>query len=115
MEEISKKSYEISRFNNEIILYLFQRNIFDEKWLKEIKSVTLVYLRLKMNKKDLDNAQKLQEIYLLLQEICIKNGGNIHKLSTDNKGIIILLTFGILSGSSGCNELKGTLSSLELS
>ena len=115
LEEISKKSYEISRFNNEIILYLFQRNIFDEKWLKEIKSVTLVYLRLKMNKKDLDNAQKLQEIYLLLQEICIKNGGNIHKLSTDNKGIIILLTFGILSGSSGCNELKGTLSSLELS
>ena len=115
LEEISKNSYEISRFNHDIIFYLLQRNIFDEKWLKEIKNVTMVYLRLKMNKKDLDNPDKLQEIYLLIQEICIKNGGNIHKLSTDNKGILIQLTFGILSTSSGNNELKGTLSCIELS
>ena len=115
LEEISMKSYEISRFNHDVIFYLFQRNIFDEKWLKEIKSVTLVYLRLKMNKKDFDNPSKLQQIYLVIQEICIKNGGNIHKLSTDEQGIFILLTFGISSISSGYNELKGTLSSIELS
>ena len=115
LEEISMKSYEINKFNHEIIFYLFQRNIFDEKWLKEIKNVTLVYIRLKTNKKDLDNPSKLQQIYLLLQEICLKNGGNIHKITTDNKGILILLTFGILSSSSGCNELKGTVSSIELS
>ena len=114
LEEISMKSYEINKFNNDIIFYLFQRNIFDEKWLKEIKNVTLVYTRLKMNKKDLDNPSKLQQIYLLLQEICLKNGGNIHKITTDNKGILILLTFGILSSSSGCNELKGAVSSIEL-
>ena len=115
LEEISMKSYEISRFNHDVIFYLFQRNIFDEKWLKEIKSVTIVYLRLKMNKKDFDNPSKIQQIYLVIQETCIKNGGNIHKLSTDEKGILILLTFGILSISSGFNELKGTLSSIELS
>ena len=115
LEEISMNSYKISRFNHDIIFFLFQRNIFDEKWLKEIKGITLVLLRLKMNRKDLDNPNKLQQIYLLFQEICIKNGGNIHKLTTDNKGILILLTFGILAISSGCNELKGTLSSIELS
>ena len=115
LEEISMNSNEISRFNHDIIFFLFQRNIFDEKWLKEIKNVTLIYLRLKMNKKDLDNPQKLQHIYLIIQEICIKNGGNIHKLTTDNKGLLIQLTFGILSTSSEFNELKGTLSSIELS
>ena len=115
LEEISQKSYDISRFNHDVIFYLFQRNIFDEKWLKEIKSVTLVYLRLKMNRKDLDDPSKLQQIYLLLLEICNKNGGNIHKLATDDKGVLVLLTFGISSISSGYNELKGTLSSIELS
>ena len=114
LEEISMNSNEISRFNHDIIFYLLQRNIFDEKWLKEIKSVTMIYLRLKMNKKDSDNPQKLQQIYLIIQEICIKNGGNIHKLTTDNKGLLIQLTFGILSTSSEFNELKGTLSSIEL-
>ena len=64
LEEISMKYNEISRFNHDIIIYLLQRNIFDEKWLKEIKNVTLVYLRLKMNKKDFDNPSKLQQIYL---------------------------------------------------
>ena len=115
LEDISMKSYEISRFNHDVIFYLFQRNIFDEKWLKEIKSVTMIYLRLKMNKKDLDNPSKLQEIYLVIQDICNKNGGNIHKISTDDKGILILLTFGISQISSGYNELKGTLSCIELS
>ena len=115
LEEISMNSSRISRFNHDIIYFLFQRNIFDEKWLKEIKGITIVLLRLKMNKKDLDSPSKLQEIYILFQEICIKNGGNIHKLTIDNKGILFLLTFGILSKSSGCNELKGTLSSIELS
>ena len=115
LEEISMNSNEINRFNHDIIFYLFQRNIFDEKWLKEIKNVTMIYLRLKMNPKDLDNPQKLQQIYLLLQEISTKNGGNIHKLTIDNKGLLIQLTFGILSASSEYNELKGTLSCIELS
>ena len=115
LEEISMKYNEISRFNHDIIIYLLQRNIFDEKWLKEIKNVTLVYFRLKMNQKDFDSPSKLQEIFLLVQELCIKNGGNIHKISHDEKGIFILLTFGISRISSGYNELKGTLTSIELS
>ena len=115
LEEISMKYNEISRFNHDIIIYLLQRNIFDEKWLKEIKNVTLVYFRLKMNQKDFVSPSKLQEIFLLVQELCIKNGGNIHKISHDEKGIFILLTFGISRISSGYNELKGTLTSIELS
>ena len=113
LEQIALNNHKFIKFSHDII-FLFQRNIFDEKWLKEIKNVTLLFCRLKMNQKDLDDPNKLQEIYLLIQEISCKNGGNIHKLSTDNKGILIVITFGILSSSSGFNELKGVITSLEL-
>ena len=106
LEQIALNNHKFIKFSHDII-FLFQRNIFDEKWLKEIKNVTLLFCRLKMNQKDLDDPNRLQEIYLLIQEISCKNGGNIHKLSTDNKGILILITFGILSFSSGFNETKG--------
>ena len=115
LEEIALNNHKIIKFNHDVIYNLYQRTIFDEKWLKEIKNVTLVFLRLKMNKKDLDDPNKLQEINILVQEIVIKNGGNIHKLSLDNKGILIIITFGILPLSSGVNEIKGALSSIELS
>ena len=114
LEQIALNNHKFSKFSHEIIYNLFQRNIFDEKWLKEIKNVTLLFCRLKMNQKDLEDPNKLQEIYLLIQQISFKNGGNIHKLSTDNKGILILITFGILSASSGFNEIKGVITSLEL-
>ena len=115
LEQIALNNYKISRFNHDVIYNLFQRNNFDEKWLKEIKNVTLLFMRLKMNQKDFDDPNKLQEIFILIQQIISKNGGNIHKMSFDNKGLLITITFGILSSSSGANELKGTLSSLELS
>ena len=115
LEEIALNNHKIIKFNHDVIYNFYQRNIFDEKWLKEIKNVTLVFLRLKMNKKDLDDPNKLQEIIILLLTIIFKNGGNLHKLSLDNKGILIVITFGILPSSSGFNEIKATLSSIELS
>ena len=66
LDEISMKYSETSRFNHDVIFSLLQRNIFDEKWLKEIKNITLVYFRLKMNQKDFDSPSKLQEIFLLV-------------------------------------------------
>ena len=114
LEQIALNNHKYSKFCHEIIYNIFQRNIFDEKWIKEIKNVTLLFMRLKMNQKDLDDPNKLQEIYIILQKVAYKNGGNLHKISTDNKGILVILTFGILSSSSGFNELKGVLSSIEL-
>ena len=114
LEQIALNNHKISKFNHEIIFNLFQRNIFDEKWLKEIKNVTLLFLRMKMNQKDLDDPNKLQELFILMQEIVLKNGGSIHKLAFDHKGILIIICFGLTNISSGCNEIKGVLTSIEL-
>ena len=114
LEQIAIYNHKIARFNHDILFNLFQRNIFDEKWLKEIKNITLLFLRLKMNQKDMDSPKKLQEIFDLLQKIVLKNGGIIHKLASDNKGIFIILCFGLSKISSGSNELKGVLTSIEL-
>ena len=114
LEQIALNNQKISKFNHEVIFNLFQRNIFDEKWLKEIKNVTLLFLRMKMNQRDLDDPNKLQELFILIQEIVLKNGGSIHKLSFDHKGILIIICFGLSSISSGHNEIKGVLSSIEL-
>jgi len=114
LEQIALNNHKISKFNHEVIYNIFQRNIFDEKWLKEIKSVTLLFLRMKMNQKDLDDPNKLQELFILLQEIILKNGGNIHKLAFDYKGILIVICFGLSCISSGYNEIKGVLASIEL-
>ena len=115
LEEIALNNNKISKFNHDILFDLFQRNIFDEKWLKEIMNVTLLFLRLKMNQKDLDDPNKLQEIFILLQKILFKSGGIIHKLSSDNKGILIIICFGLSNISSGSNELNGVLTSIEIS
>ena len=115
LEQIALNNHKIMKFIHDVIFNLFQRNYFDEKWLKEIKNVTLIFLRLKMNQKDLEDPNKLQDIFNLVLEIVINNGGNIHKLQYDNKGILIIITFGISSSSSGFNEIKGALSSMELS
>ena len=114
LEQIALNNQKISKFNHEVIFNLFQRNIFDEKWLKEIKNVTLLFLRMKMNQRDLDDPNKLQELFILIQEIVLKNGGSIHKLAFDHKGILIIICFGLSSISSGHNEIKGVLSSIEL-
>ena len=114
LEQIALNNHKISKFNHEVIFNLFQRNIIDEKWLKEIKSVTLLFLRMKMNQKDLDDPNKLQELFILMQEIVLKNGGSIHKLAFDHKGILIIMCFGLISISSGYNEIKGVLTSIEL-
>ena len=115
LEQIALNNHKLIKFNHDVIFDLFQRNYFDEKWLKEIKNVTLVSMRLKMNQKDLEDPNKLQDIFNLILEIVIKNGGNIHKLSFDYKDILIIITFGLLSSSSGSNEIKGTLATIELS
>ena len=114
LEQIAFNNQKIIKFNHDVIYNLFQRNFFDEKWLKEIKNVTLLFMRLKMNQKDIENPNKLQEILNLIQEIVTRNGGNLHKLSFDDEGILIIITFGILPSSSGFNEIKGVLSSIEL-
>ena len=115
LEQIALNHHKLIKFNHDVIYNLFQRNFFDEKWLKEIKNVTLLFMRLKMNQKDLDDPNKLQEIFNLILKIVLKNGGNIHKMAYDNKGILIVATFGILQSSSGFNEIKGALTSIELS
>ena len=115
LEQIALNHHKLIKFNHDVIYNLFQRNFFDEKWLKEIKNVTLLFMRLKMNQKDLDDPNKLQEIFNLILEIVLKNGGNIHKITYDDKGVLIVTTFGILPSSSGFNEIKGALTSIELS
>ena len=114
LEQIVNKSNNLRKFNSYIVSDIFQKNAINEKWLREIRSITLIFLRIKLTKQEMDNPNKLQKIYILIQEISENLGGVIHKLITENNGIMIVIAFGISFISSGQNELMGALASLEI-
>ena len=114
LEQILKKRDILTKFHSYLSIDIFQRPILSEKWSKEIKYLTLLYLRFKMNQKDSQNSNKLQEIYVIIQQIVLRLGGTIHKILTDGGGFIFEIAFGILKTFSSQHEVMAVLAAFEI-
>ena len=114
LEQIIKKRDVLSKFHSYLSADIFQRPLLSEKWSKEIKYLTLLYLRFKMAQKDSDDPNKFQEIYLIIQHIVLRLGGNIHKILTDGGGFIFQIAFGTLKSWSSQHEVMGVLAAFEI-
>ena len=114
LEQIIKKRDILSKFHSYLSVDIFQRPILSEKWCKEIKYLTLLFLRFKMNQKDSQDANKLQAIYLIIQQVVARLGGTVHKILTDGGGFIFQIIFGIVKSFSSQHEVMGVLAAFEI-
>ena len=114
LEQIIKKRDVLIKFHSYLSTDIFQRPILSEKWSKEIIYLTLLCLRFKMNQKDSEDPNKLQEIYQIIQQIVFKLGGTIHKIITDGGGFIFQIAFGIVQSFSSQHEVMGVLAAFEI-
>ena len=114
LEQIIKKRDILTKFHSYLSTDIFQRPILSEKWCKEIRYLTLLYLKFKVNKKDYEDPNKLQEIYQIVQQIVFRLGGNIHKILTDGGGYIFKIVFGTLKSFSSQHEVMGVLAAFEI-
>ena len=114
LEQIIKKRDILLKFHSYISTDIFQRPTLSEKWCKEINYLTLLYLRFKMTQKDSDDPNKFQEIYLIIQQIVLRLGGNIHKIITDGGGLIFQIAFGTLKSLSSQHEVMAVLAAFEI-
>ena len=67
-----------------------------------------------MAQKDSDDPNKFQEIYLIIQHIVLRLGGNIHKILTDGGGFIFQIAFGTLKSWSSQHEVMAVLAAFEI-
>ena len=114
LEQIIRKRDILSKFHSYLSADIFQRPILSEKWCKEIKYLTLLFVRFKMNQRDSEDPNKIQEIYTIIQQIVLRLGGCIHKILTDGGGFIFQIAFGILKSLSSQHEVMGVLASFEI-
>ena len=115
LDNILNKIEILKKFHPFIFSDIFHNSIINEKFFKEIRPLTLLYLRLKMKNEDLENPEKIQEIFQIIKKTVSNKGGSIHKVITDEKGLIVQVIFGTSQFFSNQNELMGVLASFDLS
>ena len=113
-EQIISKKNILTNFCNHLEIDNLLKSQIDEKWFKEIRYLTLLFVRIKMSQKDYENPEEIQNNFQIIYEISEKYGGIISKIFTDKDGFIYLIAFGIKKFKNSENEIRGVLASFEI-
>ena len=100
-----------------IQLYLFTQN---EKWSKEIRIITIMFIKLGFNfskfaNKDQDKYEYLQEIIYIIQQCIYSTKGSLNKFLMDDKGSVVLLAWGLPPFSSETDAINCVISGMKIS
>ena len=114
-EQMFSKKDIFTNFNYHLSSDTLQKSMEDEKWFKEIRYMTLLFVRIKMSQKDYDSPKQIQKIFLIIYNVSKKYGGIINKILTDKNGFIYLISFGVKSHKNSEIEIRGVLSAFEIS
>ena len=93
---ISKKDIILDFFPNYIFKTISEKGyIINGKWFKETKYITILMLRPLIRKQDLNTPEKYNQLIKQINKLLNELGGIIFKIMNDEKGIIIMIVFGI--------------------
>ena len=114
LEQILNKKDILTNFNYHLLADTIQKSMSDDKWFKEIRYMTLLFVRIKMTQKDFDSPEQIQQNFQIINKISNKYGGMINKIFTDKDGFIYLISFGIKSHENSDIEIRGVLAAFEI-
>ena len=115
LEQLLNKKDFLTNFNYHLLSDTIQKSMSDEKWFKEIRYMTLLFIRIKMTQKDYESPEQIQQNFQIINIISNKYGGIINKIFTDKDGFIYLMSFGIKSHENSDIEIRGVLAAFEIS
>ena len=95
LEQMLNKKEILTNFCNHLISDNLLQSVIDEKWYKEIRYMTLLFVRIKMTQNDYEKADEIQKNFQIISKISGKFGGIINKILTDKDGFIYIIAFGI--------------------
>ena len=113
-EQIINKRNILTNFCNHLEIDNRFKSQIDEKWFKEIRYLTLLFVRIKMSQKDYEKPEEIQNNFQIIYKISEKYGGMISKIFTDKEGFVYLIAFGIKKFNNSENEVRGVLASFEI-
>ncbi len=114
LEQMLNKKEILTNFCNHLISDNLLQSVIDEKWYKEIRYMTLLFVRIKMTQNDYEKSDEIQKNFQIINKISGKYGGIINKILTDKDGFIYLIAFGINRFNNSESEIRGVLASFEI-
>ena len=114
VEQMLNKKEILMNFRNHFVSDNLMQSIIDEKWFKEIRYMTLLFVRIKMSQNDYEKPEQIQNNFQIIHKISKKYGGIINKILADNYGFIYLIAFGIKRFKNSENEISGVLAAFEI-
>ena len=114
LEQILNKKEILTNFSTHLISNTPQNSLLDEKWHKEIRYMTLLFVRIKMTKNDYEATEQIHKNFRIIHKIVVKYGGIINKILTDKDGFIYLISIGIKKYKDSENEIRGVLAAFEI-
>ena len=93
---ISKKDIIINFFPNYFLKTISGGYIINTKWLKETRYITILILRPIMRSQDINNPEKLGRLLKIINDLINELGGLFFKIMHDEKGIMIMIVFGLI-------------------
>ena len=114
LEQLLNKKNILTNFANHIDSDNFHNSSLDEKWFKEIRYMTLLFVRIKMSQDDYEKPEQIQKNFIIIKTISTKYGGIINKILTDKDGFIYQIAFGIKRFKNSENEIRGVLAAFEI-
>ena len=114
LEEMINKKDILTNFGHYFITDKIKLEFLDDKWFKEIRYLTLLFVRIKMTPADYENPEKLQDTFQIIHNIASRYGGYINKILSDKDGLIYLIAFGIKRHKNSQHETMGVLASFEM-
>ena len=93
---ISKKDIIFNFYPNYIFKAISGGYIINGKWIKETRYITILTLRPIMREKDINNPEKINQLLEIINDLINELGGVIFKIMHDEKGIIIMVIFGLI-------------------
>ena len=114
VEQILNKKDVLTNFSNHLLSDTLQKSMADEKWFKEIRNMTLLFVRIKMTQEDYELPEQIQQNFQIIHKVSNKYGGIINKILTDKDGFIYLISFGIKPHKNSDNEIRAVSAAFEI-
>eukprot|EP00456_Euglypha_rotunda_P037745 TRINITY_DN2899_c0_g1_i11.p1 TRINITY_DN2899_c0_g1~~TRINITY_DN2899_c0_g1_i11.p1 ORF type:complete len:641 (-),score=69.21 TRINITY_DN2899_c0_g1_i11:24-1946(-) len=84
----------------------------EEKWAGELRRITVLFVNVGMNRKDLEDLKAVQEVLTTVQRAVYRYEGSLNKFLLDDKGSTLLAAFGLPPLAHEDDAVRGVLSAI---